>query len=380
MIADLLVYREGHWVEVDSLRSRPESYSLLLVFADRLLMQQQPLGTALKEKFPAATLVIGSTAGEIIQNRKQLGSAVAVALQFDHTNIHTICGNISDCEDSYALGKKLAGELPHQGLRYVYLLSDGNRVNGSQLIKGINEVLPPDVLVTGGMAGDGDRFEATLTGLNDDVREGNVILVGMYCDRIQVGYGNRGGWLYLGPDRTITSSAANILYAIDGQPALDLYKRYLGSFADELPGSALLFPLALLSDKAEDAPLVRTILSIDEKNKSMIFAGDVPQGSRVRLMRAGLSELVDAAKQVGQQALRTPHQAPAFGLVMNCVGRRLVLGHRAEEELESIGEGLNMDIPMIGFYSYGEFSPIHKPDISCDLHNQTVVLTIFEEI
>ncbi|MEN9525130.1 MAG: hypothetical protein RLZZ256_514 [Bacteroidota bacterium] len=379
MIADILQYKDGAWDESEPLRATVDLYSLVIVFADRAQMKDPSLVMGLKEKFPAARVVIGSTAGEIIRDSRQLGSAVAAALQFDHTAVKTVCRNISDSADSYELGKQLASDLPSEGLKYVYVLSDGSLVNGSQLILGINEGLPKDVLVTGGMAGDGDRFQATLTGLDEDVREGNVILVGLYGERILVGYGTRGGWLYLGPDRTITSSAGNILYEIDGQPALDLYKKYLGSFADELPGSALLFPLALLNDQDEDAPLVRTILSIDEANKSMIFAGDVPMGARVRLMRAGLEELVKAAGEVGAEAMSPQLKDPAFGLVMNCVGRRLVLGHRAEEELESIRTGIKKEVPTIGFYSYGEFSPMHKPGMACNLHNQTVVLTIFEE-
>lgn len=379
MIADTLQYKDGAWAESEPLRATVDSYSLVIVFADRAQMKDPSLVRELKEKFPAARVVIGSTAGEIIRDSRQLGSAVAAALQFDHTAVKTVCRNISDSADSYELGKQLASDLPSEGLKYVYVLSDGSLVNGSQLILGINEGLPKDVLVTGGMAGDGDRFQATLTGLDEDVREGNVILVGLYGERILVGYGTRGGWLYLGPDRTITSSAGNLLYEIDGQPALDLYKKYLGSFADELPGSALLFPLALLNDQDEDAPLVRTILSIDEANKSMIFAGDVPTGARVRLMRAGLEELVKAAGEVGAEAMSPQLKDPAFALVMNCVGRRLVLGHRAEEELESIRTGIKKEVPTIGFYSYGEFSPMHKPGMACNLHNQTVVLTIFEE-
>ena len=379
MIADILQYKDGAWDESEPLRATVDLYSLVIVFADRAQMKDPSLVMGLKEKFPAARVVIGSTAGEIIRDSRQLGSAVAAALQFDHTAVKTVCRNISDSADSYELGKQLASDLPSEGLKYVYVLSDGSLVNGSQLILGINEGLPKDVLVTGGMAGDGDRFQATLTGLDEDIREGNVILVGLYGERILVGYGTRGGWLYLGPDRTITSSAGNILYEIDGQPALDLYKKYLGSFADELPGSALLFPLALLNDQDEDTPLVRTILSIDEANKSMIFAGDVPMGARVRLMRAGLEELVKAAGEVGAEAMSPQLKDPAFGLVMNCVGRRLVLGHRAEEELESIRTGIKKEVPTIGFYSYGEFSPMHKPGMACNLHNQTVVLTIFEE-
>jgi hypothetical protein len=380
MIADLLHFKQGEWGSSEHLQRPGQDYSLVLVFADRLLMQQHSLVEDLRKTFPAAQIVIGSTAGEIYGGKKFLGTAVATALFFEHTQIQAVCRNLSATADSFELGKVVAAELPTEGLKYVYVLSDGNRVNGSQLVLGINAVLPKDVLVTGGMAGDGDRFQATLTGLNEDIQEGNVILVGFYGDRIQVGYGTQGGWLYLGPDRVITSSVGNVLYEIDASPALDLYKRYLGSFSDELPGSALLFPLALLSDNAEDAPLVRTILSIDEANKSMIFAGDVPQGARVRLMRAGLQELVDAAGEVGKHAMVYVKQQPSFGLVMNCVGRRLVLGHRADEELESIASGLHEDVPFAGFYSYGEFSPMHRPGMTCSLHNQTVVLTIFEEI
>ena len=379
MIADLLHFQAGQWQGLDQLNRSGEQYPLVLIFADRTLIETGLAIDAIRQRFPAAQVVVGSTAGEIFSNQKKMGSAVAAALHFDHTTIKTSCRNISETSDSFALGKMLAEEMPVDGLKYVYLLTDGNQVNGSQLIQGINQGLPPEVLVTGGMAGDGDRFQSTLTGLNDRVGEGYVVLVGFYGDRLQVGYGTRGGWLYLGPDRTITASTNNVLYEIDGQPALDLYKRYLGSFADELPGSALLFPLALLQENPDDVPLVRTILSINEADKSMVFAGDVPQGARVRLMRAGLQELVDAAGEVGKQASSSLIQKPAFALTMNCVGRRLVLGHRADEEIESILSGLSPDTPMIGFYSYGEFSPMNQNGITCDLHNQTVVLTIFQE-
>ncbi len=379
MLADLLRYDGNDWQGIEGLRRSPNDYALVFAFADRPMIQDGRIIDELRKKFPAAEVVVGTTAGEILQKQKGLESLVVSALQFDHTRVQVACGNIADAPDSFELGKKLAGQLPTQGLKYVFLLSDGNKVNGSQLGMGVNIGLPSDVLVTGGMAGDGDRFQMTLTGHNDNIAEGNVILVGFYGDRIQVGYGTRGGWLFLGPDRTITSSSSNVLYEIDGQPALDLYKRYLGSFSDELPSSALLFPLALLPDDSADAPLVRTILSIDEANKSMIFAGDVPTGARVRLMRAGLQELVDAAGEVGAEARTGIQHKPDFAMVMNCVGRRLVLGHRADEEIESIRTGLDPDTPLIGFYTYGEFSPAHRTGISCDLHNQTVVLTIFEE-
>ena len=372
-------FQDGQWQGFDRIDQPADAYQLVLLFADRILLSNASVLEPVRQQFPQAQLVIGSTAGEIFQDRNMLNSIVGVAMQFDQTPIKTVCRNIAEFADSFDLGKNLAAELPVDGLKYVYLLSDGSRVNGSQLIHGINQGLPKGVLVTGGMAGDGDRFQTTVTGLNDQIGEGNVILVGFYGDRLLVGYGSRGGWLYLGPDRTITASTNNVLYEIDGEPALDLYKRYLGSFSDELPGSALLFPLALLQENPTDPPLVRTILSIDEANKSMVFAGDVPTGARVRLMRAGLQELVDAAGEASKEASTKHFKKPDFALAMNCVGRRLVLGHRADEEIESILSGLAPNTPMIGFYSYGEFSPMNHQGLTCDLHNQTVVLTIFEE-
>ena len=379
MTSALFSYLDGQWHGLDAIDRPGGDYQMVLLFGDRPILSDASVLNPIRSLFSKAQLVVGSTAGEIFRDRQQMNSITGAALQFDHTQIKTVCRNLSDFSDSFELGKQLAIELPADRLKYVYLLSDGSRVNGSQLILGVNEGMPTGVLVTGGMAGDGDRFQSTLTGLNDKIGEGNVVLVGFYGDRLQVGYGARGGWLYLGPDRTITASSGNVLHEIDGQPALDLYKRYLGSFADELPASALLFPLALLQADINDPPLVRTILSIDEANKSMVFAGDVPQGARVRLMRAGLQELVNAAGDASREASAKNFKKPGFALAMNCVGRRLVLGHRADEEIESILSGFSSDIPLIGFYSYGEFSPMNHAGLECDLHNQTVVLTIFEE-
>jgi hypothetical protein len=177
----------------------------------------------------------------------------------------------------------------------------------------------------------------------------------------------------------ITRSEGNVLFELDGRPALDLYKQYLGERADELPAAALLFPLSLRrEDDAER--VVRTILSIDEEQQSMTFAGDMPEGAFAQLMRANFDRLVDGAADASCDARTSLGQAAGqiMSIAISCVGRRLVLGERAEEEVEATLEALPERTSQIGFYSYGELSP-HASG-PCQLHNQTMTLTTICEL
>ena len=179
-----------------------------------------------------------------------------------------------------------------------------------------------------------------------------------------------------GPERLVTKSEGNVLYELDGQPALRLYKEYLGELASDLPASGLLFPLALRSD-GDDKELVRTILAVDDERESLTFAGEIPIGHRAKLMQASFERLLDGAEGAAEYALeRTSHNA-RLSIAISCVGRRLVMGERAEDELEATLHVLPPGISQIGFYSYGEISPFLEG--SCDLHNQTMTLTTIGE-
>jgi hypothetical protein len=179
-------------------------------------------------------------------------------------------------------------------------------------------------------------------------------------------------------ERLVTRSRANVLFELDGKPALQLYKEYLGDRASGLPATGLLFPLTLRAARDDDKRLVRTILAVDEATQSMTFAGDVPQGYYAQLMHANFDRLIQGA---GEAALSTrgdgaPAPAP-LAIAISCVGRRLVLGERAEEETEAVLEVLPPHTQQIGFYSYGEISPYASGH--CDLHNQTMTLTTISE-
>ena len=217
-----------------------------------------------------------------------------------------------------------------------------------------------------------------MVGLNNNLETGNVVGVGFYGDSIQVGHGSLGGWDEFGPERIITKSEKNVLFELDNKNALELYKQYLGAYAEELPGSALLFPLSLTSDEY-DSKNVRTILSIDEKEQSMTFAGNLPIGSKVRLMKANFDKIISASGMAAEQAASLNLKNPDLALLISCVGRKLILNERVEEEIEIAKNIFGENTAVAGFYSYGEISPLVKSQ-KCELQNQTMTITTLKEI
>ena len=272
----------------------------------------------------------------------------------------------------------LAKRLEGPDLRHILVFSDGLNVNGTQLTAGLRDSLPAGVTVTGGLAGDGDRFKQTTVYNGGDAASHQIVAMGFYGDRLRVGFGSLGGWDSFGPLRRVTRSEGNVLHELDGQPALALYKHYLGEHASALPSSALLFPLALHSE-GTDGSVVRTILSVDEANGSMTFAGDIPRDAQVRLMKANFDRLIDGAAGAAQAGLeKLDNFAPQLAVLISCVGRKLVLKQRVEEEVEGVRDVLGAGPVLTGFYSYGEICP-HGPVGKCELHNQTMTVTTFCE-
>jgi hypothetical protein len=355
--------------------------TLVLAFgASGLLTDPRPFAD-LTAAFPQAVVMGCSTSGEISGSLVHDASMSVAVARFDHTRLHLATAVIAQASDSGSAGEQLAAELLAGGtdLRAVFVLSDGMCVNGAPLVDGLTRGLPDGVLVTGGLAGDGSRFEKTWLLVDGRPQPNRITAVGLYGDKLRVGRGCQGGWLDFGPERRITRSAGNVLYELDGKPALDLYKAYLGDLAQGLPGTALLLPLSIHAPGSDAKPLVRTILGIDEVQRSMTFAGEMPQGHSARLMRTTNEDLIDSAAAAGEQAsqgLRV--SGDALVVSVSCVGRRLVLGERTEEEVETILQGAPAGAGHVGFYSYGEISPGADGGVSC-LHNQTMTVTVFGE-
>jgi hypothetical protein len=359
---------------------------LVLVFGATAALKQPGLIEAIRKMYPAAQLLGCSTAGEICGTQVSDDSVVATAVNFEFTQIRGVRVGLNEVGGSFHAGEHLARALPAsvaesgttEKLVHVLVLSDGLNVNGSELVRGLTRHLPEGITVTGGLAGDGARFGETLVFWDSVPQKGAIAVLGLYGRRLKVGFGSLGGWDSFGPERLITRSKGNVLFEMDGQSALSLYKKYLGEHAKDLPAAGLLFPLSLRT-KAGETAVVRTILSIDETEQSMTFAGDVPEGAYARLMKANFDRLIDGATG----AAKTSHQAiglvaPDLAILISCVGRKLVLKQRIEEEVEGVRDVLGNRTVLTGFYSYGEISPF-MPGAKCELHNQTMTITTFSE-
>lgn len=350
--------------------------TLVLVFGAPSYIDNNDPITAIVEAYPNSVVVGCSSSGEIHDEYVYDGSLVVAVVKFDHTGVRGAVAPITS-DSSRLAGETIASELEAGDLRSVLILSDGLDVNGTALVEGINSILDESVIVTGGLAGDGDRFERTWTIVDGKPVTGYVTAVGFYGDRVIVGHGSKGGWDKFGPERVVTSSSGNVLYELDGEPALDLYKRYLGDRADGLPATGLLFPLSVRESEDSVKQLTRTILSIDEAAGSLTFAGDIPEGYLAQLMQANFDRLVGGAEDAAEIAGVVDAAGPLLTVAISCVGRRLVLGERTEDELEATMAALPEQTCQVGFYSYGELSPYTTG--SCDLHNQTMTLTVIGE-
>jgi len=376
-----LLYKNGIYYDRRGDELTGNGASLVLAFGNKMVLETDSIYTQLKADHPLAEIVLCSTSGEIYDDVVYDATVSVVIMEFEKTLIKSVSINIDDALNSFEAGKSLFDQLNSKDLSYVLIISDGSTVNGSELVRGIEQVNHGKVPVTGGIAGDGDKFRYTIVGCNQEPAKGNVAAIGFYGESLRIGHGSLGGWEIFGPEKRVTRSVSNRLFEIDGKSALDVYKHYLGKYAEELPGSALLFPLYVRADGSESS-VVRSILSIDNEEQCMVFAGDIPEGAHIQFMKANFDKLINAAQSAADSTLkRIPgiiSPKPKLALLISCVGRKLILGNRIDEEVETVKEVFGSDTLLSGFYSYGEISPINY-NTKCKLHNQTMTITTFDE-
>jgi hypothetical protein len=353
---------------------------LVLVFACLEALEALSEADVLRQWQPHAQWVGCSTAGEISDQGVADGSVVLTALRFDEPAFRVVSTRLHGMADSTAAGQRLALQLHDPALRHVLVLGQGADINGSALVRGLTESVSSDVLVTGGLAGDGGRFTGSRVLGPHGVSGDDLVAIGFDGPSWRITHGSLGGWQRFGPIRTVTRCQGNVLYELDGESALAIYKRYLGDYAAQLPASGLLFPWSVLSSDPHKEGLTRTILGIDEAQGGLILAGDVPQGGHMQLMKASVDALVDAAQEAAQAAIDGQvGDHTALALLISCVGRKLVMGARVDEEVEAVVKAFgNSHTTFAGFYSNGEISP-HIGAMDCKLHNQTMTITLLSQ-
>ncbi|MEE9364188.1 MAG: FIST N-terminal domain-containing protein [Cellulophaga sp.] len=351
---------------------------LVLVFGNRYMLEDSGIYKEIRTMFPGGNIVFGSTSGEILANNVIENSITITAIEFSKSHYKVCSQNISNYNNNIEeLGEAITNKLLGKDLKHIFIMSEGSTINGSTLIKGLEHNIPVGVSITGGLSGDDARFERTLVSYNTNPKEGEVVAIGFYGASLEITYANFGGWTGFGPERIITKSTGNILYELDNKPALDLYKTYLGDKADELPHAALFYPLKLTL-KGTNESLVRTILNVNDKENTMTLAGDVPEGALVQLMMSTVDDIAEGASIAASYAMRGRKKEPELSILISCIGRKLVMDQRVEEEVEEVIEIIGEKTKVTGFYSYGEMSPFAGED-NCVLQNQTMTLTLISE-
>ena len=350
---------------------------LVLVFGSAPALQSA--AESIRTLFKNAHRIGCSTAGEIFSRGVADDSLVVTAIAFDSAHVVQVSTPLEGMQDSFQAGARLAGGLPQEDLKAILVFGQGVEINGSAMLMGMTSVVGANMAITGGLAGDGGAFVQTWVLDDQGVSANRLACVGLYGDKLCFTQGSYGGWSAFGPARKVTRSDHNVLYELDGKPALSVYRRYLGDHAKGLPGSGLLFPFAMLASDQSEVGLTRTILGVDDAEGSLTLAGEIDPNGYLKLMHAGTDALVEGA-ETAALAASADHVASREGLVLlvSCVGRKLVMGGRVEEEVEVVGEVFGPAATLAGFYSYGEIGPF-GPDAQCRLHNQTMTVSYIAE-
>ncbi len=355
---------------------------LVLYFGSREALETDTWYPELRARYAGAHIVGCSSGGQIQYAEFGEAGIVAVAVAFEATRLRIATEAVKGPADSHAHGAALGSALAANDLVGVFVLSDGLNVNGSELVRGLVSALGSEVHVSGGLAGDGARFAQTRVGADALPQPMGIAAIGFYGSAVRFHCGSGGGWDTFGVPRRVTRSSGGELFELDGKPALDLYEKYLGEEAEGLPGTALLYPLKIWDPARPSHDVVRTVLAVDRNARSMTFAGDIPQGSKAQLMRGEFTSLAagatDAASQVAEGLSESAGET-RLALLVSCIGRRLLMGQRIEDEIEAVAAVLPAGVTQVGFYSYGEIAP-HSVSNICELHNQTMTITLISEV
>jgi len=382
MKIDGLIWKKASgWLQSGQKPIANQKSQLVLYFGSRAHMASTQLVDELQSLYPQAIIAGCSTGGQILKTLKSDYEATAAVIDFDHSHVRAVEVSIQSADQSFEKGAYLAQCLKDQdsdqNLAGVFVLSDGLGVNGAALARGLGSVLD-QIPVSGGLAGDGAEFEQTKVGLGDRLENNKIVAIGFYGQKLSFKTGHNGGWDEFGTLRTVTKSSGCTVYEIDNIPILDLYERYLDQEDfQNLPGSALLFPLRVFDPATPEVDVLRTVLAVDHKTKSMTFAGDIHEGWTAQVMQGDMDRLADGARDAAIQA-HPNTQEPSLSLLVSCIGRRLLMGARTSDETEAVSAVMGENNVSVGFYSYGELC-MHKDRVVCELHNQTMTITTLSE-
>lgn len=358
----------------------PEQPAFVLYFGplERLSPLQGPVAELL-EKYPEQIVAGCSTAGTIDETTIDDDRVAVSIVELEDLDAHAESLPIGPVHEHKELGTKLVRALLayRTDLKHVIVFSDGIQVDGPAFAAGLAGYLPSGVFATGGLAGDGLRFQNTLVGLGRDIKPRQVVAVGLYGEQIDVQFETAGGWEPFGPTLEVNAADGHVLKKVEGERALDLYRRYLGDRVACLPVDALHYPFQVVSDK--QLPVIRSVVAYDETAGTLTLSGRIAPKDTLQLCRTTGEELVERSRK---HAIKTPPASSLnhrLALVVGSIGRRHLLKERSAEDLAAARHLFGRDVKTLGFYAYGELGPTPAKGRGCMLHNQTLAVTVLSE-
>ena len=370
------VYRLGMWNKENNNQDALQNANLVSIFGDTDEFILESHYEYFKTKYPHANIIGCSSSGNILGSEISKNAIVATAVRFENATTLLKSIEVKEGEDVESLSKELASQFEKKGLKHIFILADGLKINGSDIISGFDTIID-NTVKTGGMAGDGERVEKTYVMANSTPKQNLIAALAFYGDSLIIKTGTQGGWSEFGTKRIITKSSHNIIYELDQEPMLDYYKRYIGGYEESIQRAGFKYPICIKKDD-EDIGVIRTLLYVNEEDKSVMFGGDVPQGYSAQLMKPNIDRLILGAADAAKESKLDSHKQ-ALGLVVSCAGRRAVMGDFVDEELEALSDELGSNVQLVGFYSYGELAPLKSDLNKCILHNETMTLTVVYE-
>ena len=328
------------------------------------------------------TPMIGcSTAGEIHPDAPAFRSVVVMAVRSDQLRVAAGLGT-GISQNPRQAGRDLAEAVSQARLdnpHGLLMFPDGLTGNVAEVIRGTQDVLGLSFPIAGGAAADDFRFKTCTQYFNGQVHT-DAVLGLLLAGSVSVGIGARHGWQPLGRPKTVTRASSNVVHEVEGQPAVSLYETYFGKKprtlkTEELARISTMYPLGFPVPEEEEY-LLRNAIRVN-RDGSLIFSGEVPEGSQVRLMMGSKAKALAAARWAAEQAkLGIGSRTPLFGLVFSCVSRAQLFGHDLKQEIALIQRTLGTETPLIGFYDYGEQAPFAAAGFRgrSYLHNESVVV------
>lgn len=254
----------------------------------------------------------------------------------------------------------------------ILILGSGLETDGEQLVRGIQHVAGNDVSMFGGLAGDDTQFKETFVFSEEKLENNGAIVMALNTSQYIIQGLATSGWVSIGADKIITHAEGNIVYTIDGQPALDVYKDYLNVSDTDLPEIGVEYPLLIKKPGAQD--VLRAVINVDREKKSLIFAGTVPNGAVVTFSSSPGFEIIESTRNKVNEFHNHNEEADLL-ILFSCMARHNALGPTISEEIDEAWH--NWAKPLIGFFTYGEIG--NNYNAACDFYNETFTMVSIKQ-